>query len=224
MLRAGTLASFCRAFRPKPPVKMTFMRRTSQWRSAAASRLEGIMATMWNADRVCWCDLLLRQERDIAATTFCAAGRHADRIDTLHAASWTPLLWGALREDSIKAAKCVVAMEASELLTPAGLRTSLAKTAHQWDGDNCWPPLVCSWVDGLQSYGGERGRRVARDLGTAFLRAVEHALEDTGVVWEKFSAVASGVAGSGGEYPTQRGFGWSNGAALHMIVHLRVSL
>jgi neutral trehalase len=189
-----------------------------QWREAAARRLEAIMATMWDAEHHCWHDLLLPRDETLHGAG-CAVRRSA-----LHAASWTPFLWGTLEGNDSMVTGCLAAMKESGLVQPAGLCTTLAVTDQQWDGENCWPPLLCSWVDGLTSYGGAEGRRLAHQLGRAYLGSVAQALADTGVVWEKFNATKTGAVGAGGEYTVQQGFGWSNGAAMHMIVSLGLSL
>ena len=39
-----------------------------------------------------------------------------------------------------------------------------------------------------------------------------------GDMYEKYNAFASGQYGGGGEYVPQAGFGWTNGAALELIL------
>jgi alpha,alpha-trehalase len=194
-----------------------------QWDDAAARRLDAIMAAMWDPQQHCWCDLLLHDKGGNKAGPDAFA---VERIASQHAASWTPLLWGALDRDSNdeRRSACVAAMETSGLVQAAGLCTTLLNTDQQWDGANCWPPLLCSWVDGLMQHGGPQGQLLARRLGCCYLRSVAQGLLDTGVVWEKFNALRMGAVGTGGEYQPQRGFGWSNGTALHLIVRLHLTL
>ena len=50
------------------------------------------------------------------------------------------------------------------------------------------------------------------------MRGNATALERTGYMHEKYDARnAQAGAGGGGEYSPQRGFGWSNGVALHFL-------
>lgn len=54
-------------------------------------------------------------------------------------------------------------------------------------------------------------------MSTAFLDNVYAAWEETGKMYEKFSAVEVGVPGAGGEYKAAWGFGWTNGAVLDLL-------
>ncbi len=94
-----------------------------------------------------------------------------------------------------------------DLLAANGLRTTAAATGQQWDKPNGWAPLQWVAVEGLRRYGAER---VARQIGTRFLATVEREYRASGKLLEKYD-VEESRAGGGGEYPTQDGFGWTNG-------------
>jgi hypothetical protein len=104
----------------------------------------------------------------------------------IHAASWTPFLWGMTSRCGDRAhpgrfrlpgaansvAGCereggvgpsgargsaidgdvITAMCLSGLAMEGGLATTLVDTGQQWDFPNSWPPLLCTWVDGLMSH------------------------------------------------------------------------
>ena len=66
--------------------------------------------------------------------------------------------------------------------------------------------------------GATRERKLAREVATRWVRGNATALERTGYMHEKYDAMnAEAGAGGGGEYSPQRGFGWSNGVALHFL-------
>ena len=53
---------------------------------------------------------------------------------------------------------------------------------------------------------------LARAIGLRFLATVEREYRASGKLLEKYD-VEESRAGGGGEYPTQDGFGWTNGVA-----------
>lgn len=77
----------------------------------------------------------------------------------------------------------------------------------------------CEWVavDGLQRYGQDT---LARRIGTRFLRTVQTVYDREGKLVEKYVVDGSATGGSGGEYPLQDGFGWSNGVTLALLDRL----
>ena len=151
-----------------------------------------------------------------------------------HAVSWLPFLWGMpgagceqeapdAHAGQRSANAIVTCMQQSALLRASGLlNATTERSGEQWDAPNCWPPLLCMWVDGLIEHGGERGADLARTLAHAFLRAVRRSLDVHGVVFEKYATEGEGESGCGGEYAPQVGFGWSNGVALHLMCTLKM--
>ena len=93
------------------------------------------------------------------------------------------------------------------LLAPNGLRTTTVATGQQWDRPNGWAPLQWIAVEGVARYGRDD---VARMIGTRFLATVEREYRASGKLLEKYD-VEESRPGGGGEYPTQDGFGWTNG-------------
>jgi alpha,alpha-trehalase len=120
------------------------------------------------------------------------------------AATVYPLFAGAAsRERGTRVAATVE----RDLLAANGLRTSTVATGQQWDKPNGWAPLQWVAVEGLHRYGAER---IARQIGVRFLVTVEREYRASGKLLEKYD-VEESRAGGGGEYPTQDGFGWTNG-------------
>ena len=101
----------------------------------------------------------------------------------------------------------VAATIARDLLAANGLRTTLVATGQQWDRPNGWAPLQWIAADGLRRYGHDD---LARQIATRFVATVEREYRVSGKLLEKYD-VEESRAGGGGEYPTQDGFGWTNG-------------
>lgn len=132
----------------------------------------------------------------------------------LTAAALFPLwLDVATRRQARRTAKATEA----HLLRQGGLLTTTVTTGQQWDAPNGWAPLQWVAVDGLQQYGQQR---LARTLGTRFLRTVQAVYDGERKLVEKYVVDGSAGGGGGGEYPLQDGFGWSNGVTLALLDRL----
>ena len=122
----------------------------------------------------------------------------------LTAAALFPLFTGLASPEH---AHAMARITERQLLAPGGLRTTLSKTGQQWDAPNGWAPLQWVAFDGLRRYGEEAP---ARQLAERFLATVQREFNTTGKLVEKYNVETPG-SGSGGEYPLQDGFGWTNG-------------
>ncbi len=102
----------------------------------------------------------------------------------------------------------------SKFLKPGGLTTTLEFSGQQWDAPNGWAPLQWICFKGLVNYGfGELAERVKR----SWLSSNEAVFRKTGKMTEKYDVWNENADASGGEYPNQDGFGWTNGVYLAMI-------
>ncbi|WP_070151823.1 alpha,alpha-trehalase TreF [Sphingobium phenoxybenzoativorans] len=158
---------------------------------------------------------LAAQRRDALNRYFWVAreGRYADwdRIakkptPRLSAATLYPLFAGAA---SAKQAQAVGETVKRDLLAVGGLRTTTLRTGQQWDTPNGWAPLQWIAIAGLERSGQPA---LARDIAQRWLGTVTAAYVETGKMLEKYD-VEERKPGGGGEYPTQDGFGWTNGVA-----------
>jgi len=89
--------------------------------------------------------------------------------------------------------------------------TTLIASGQQWDAPNGWPPLQWLTVRGLCRYDREPVAAIGRERWLALNR---RAFESTGKMTEKYDVADLNRRAGGGEYPTQDGFGWTNGVAL----------
>lgn len=98
-----------------------------------------------------------------------------------------------------------------DFLRAGGFVTTLIASGQQWDAPNGWPPLQWLAIQGVSRYGHAGIANAARDRWLALNRRT---YRSTGKMTEKYDVVNPDRRAGGGEYPTQDGFGWSNGVAL----------
>lgn len=110
-------------------------------------------------------------------------------------------------------ADAVAATTQNALLAEGGLRTTLARTGQQWDAPNGWAPLQWIAVDGLARYG---HKELAHEIARRWVGTVARTWAETGKLLEKYD-VEERKSGGGGEYPTQDGFGWTNGVTSALL-------
>ncbi len=96
-------------------------------------------------------------------------------------------------------------------LFPGGLQTTTKVTGQQWDSPNGWAPLQWIAVKGLDNYG---HHDLAGEIASRWLALNEKVYYNTGKMMEKYNVVSTDLAAGGGEYPSQDGFGWTNGVYL----------
>jgi alpha,alpha-trehalase len=98
-----------------------------------------------------------------------------------------------------------------KFLKDGGLVTTVYHTHQQWDAPNGWAPLQYLTVKGLMNY---KYENLAKDIAERWMSVNETVYKNTGKMLEKYNVEDIHVPSGGGEYPTQDGFGWSNGVYL----------
>jgi alpha,alpha-trehalase len=160
-----------------------------RYRAVADERARAIRRIFWNEKRHMFTDYLWRERKLSDAVT--AAGAYPLYFDV------------ATRDDSALVANTI----RMKLLRPEGIVPTPVISGQQWDAPNGWPPLQWIAVQGLRRSG-------ESDLATAIARSWVRENVDgfrrTGKLVEKYDVTGSDTA-AGGEYPTQDGFGWTNG-------------
>jgi alpha,alpha-trehalase len=112
--------------------------------------------------------------------------------------------------DTIKA-QSVRNQVAEKFLKDGGVTSTLYPTGEQWDAPNGWPPLQFLAVRGLLNYG---YNDVAQTIAVRWMKLNEKVFQSTGKMLEKYNVEDINLESGGGEYPTQDGFGWTNGVYL----------
>ena len=131
-------------------------------------------------------------------------------IDRPTMAAAAPLYFGLATPEQGRA---VAAVLERDFLRPGGFVTTRIASGQQWDAPNGWPPLQWMGMEGVRRYGRADLADQARDRWLAVNRRVYGA---TRKMTEKYDVVDLNRPAGGGEYPTQDGFGWTNGVALRL--------
>src|SRR5271166_5017515 len=133
------------------------------------------------------------------------------RIDRVSAATLYPLFTRVASE--AQAASVARAAE-GELLKAGGIVATTLDTGQQWDAPNGWAPLQWIAVAGLTNFGRSL---LAEKVACRWMVNVSRVYRQTGRLLEKYDVIAADRPGGGGEYPTQDGFGWTNGVMLKLM-------
>jgi alpha,alpha-trehalase len=115
--------------------------------------------------------------------------------------------------DAAKAAKAKPVYE-KYFLKPGGAVTTVVQTGQQWDAPNGWAPLQWISVMGWENYGYVA---LAKETANRWFRLNKKVFMQTGKLMEKYNVVETNLEAGGGEYPSQDGFGWTNGVLLALI-------
>ena len=142
---------------------------------------------------------------------FDVRGRSGERVtDRPTMAAAAPLYFGLATPEQGRA---VAAVLERDFLRPGGFVTTRIASGQQWDAPNGWPPLQWMGMEGVRRYGRADLADQARDRWLAVNRRVYQAARK---MTEKYDVVDLNRPAGGGEYPTQDGFGWTNGVALRL--------
>jgi len=133
-------------------------------------------------------------------------------MDRPSLAAAAPLYFGIARDEQ---GKRVAARLEREFLKPGGFVTTNFASGQQWDGPNGWPPLEWLTIEGVRRYG---RADLADRAASRWLDLLDRTYRATGRMMEKYDVVNTNKKAGGGEYPTQDGFGWTNGVALALCV------
>ncbi len=92
-------------------------------------------------------------------------------------------------------------------------KESLLVPFEQWDYPNGWPNQQWIVIKGLLNYGFKKD---AKRIADKWLKMNKKVYEKTGVFWEKYNVVTMDK-GKDGRYPTQKGFGWTDGIFIKLL-------
>jgi alpha,alpha-trehalase len=111
---------------------------------------------------------------------------------------------------AIKAANLI----RSTLLKDGGVVTTTFDNGQQWDAPNGWAPLTWMTTWGFDRNGQQA---FAKDIASRWCTLNAEVYHRTGKMLEKYNVVNTHLESGGGEYPTQDGFGWTNGVLLALV-------
>lgn len=103
----------------------------------------------------------------------------------------------------------------SRLLAPGGMSTTeISGSGQQWDRPNGWAPLQWMAVMGLTNYG---YHELAECIAHRWLTVVSELYRAENKLLEKYVLRPTTEHATGGEYPLQDGFGWTNGVVARLL-------
>lgn len=107
-----------------------------------------------------------------------------------------------------KQAEKVAGKIEESFLKPGGVVTTPYNTGQQWDAPNGWAPLQWLTIKGLKNYEQDD---LAGEIKSRWLKLNKDVYARTYKMLEKYNVEDLSKESGGGEYPTQDGFGWTNG-------------
>lgn len=102
----------------------------------------------------------------------------------------------------------------ARFVKPGGVTATLKSTGQQWDAPNGWAPLQWIAIQGLENY---NQKTLAKEIATRWAQLNIKVYKNTGKLMEKYNVVDTHLEAGGGEYPSQDGFGWTNGVLLKLM-------
>ncbi len=173
---------------------------TNKYKGLAAKRKMAILKYCWNAKQTFFCDynIALKMQNN-----------------SITAAGFFPLF---VKIASKPQAQAVNNMATKYLLKLGGIVTTTNNTGQQWDAPNGWAPLQWVALMGLNNYGFNKD---AKTIANNWLAVNDKVFAATGKMMEKYNVEDLTKEAGGGEYPSQDGFGWSNGVYVAMKSFLK---
>jgi alpha,alpha-trehalase len=163
----------------------------------AAQRRAAIDRYLWDEARGAYLDYQRREQV---------------RLRRLSAATLYPLFVALASDDQARRVATVVK---ADLLRAGGIVATLLETGQQWDAPNGWAPVQWIAIEGFRHY---QDRRLAEVVACRWMLNVTRVYRSSGKLVEKYDVIATDRKGGGGEYPTQDGFGWTNGVMRKLMV------
>ncbi len=173
---------------------------SNQFKNKATARKKAILKYCWNAQTNFFCDYNFVAKKQNTIIT---------------AAGFFPLF---LKIATVAQAKNVTATATKYLLKPGGIVTTPNNTGQQWDAPNGWAPLQWVGISGLNNY---NQTTLAKDIARRWIAVNDKVYAATGKMMEKYNVEDLSKEGGGGEYPSQDGFGWSNGVYLALTAFIQ---
>lgn len=175
----------------------------ARWDRAASKRKETVDSLMWDRARGFYFD-------------YDYTSKKRSTISSL--ASYYPM-WAGMVND--KQAKALV-RRLEKFETKHGLMTTL-RSVHdikpfgsikaQWAQPNGWAPLHYIVIEGLERYGYHED---AKRIALKWLRTNTNWFIKNDEFLEKYNVISANKQPLGGVYPSQHGFGWTNGVYTYL--------
>lgn len=163
--------------------------KSDEFSQKAQTRKEAIQKYLWNEKEGFYMDYNFKKQQFTGIYSLAAS---------------YPLFFNIPDKDQ---AEKVTSVISKKLLAPGGVLTTNNNTGEQWDAPNGWAPLQWMTIKGLENY----DLPLAETIKSRWLKLNEDVYKRTYKMTEKYNVTDLSKESGGGEYPTQDGFGWSNG-------------
>jgi alpha,alpha-trehalase len=183
--------TLAKAFRQKDDAQ-----KATAYKNAAQKRKAAILKYCWSPKQNWFVDYNIADKKQSSCLTL---------------AGMFPFFLSIAGEQQMHAAKTIVE---KKFLQSGGVVTTLSATGEQWDAPNGWAPLQWITIMGLENY---HQSTLAKEIATRWIHLNKRVFNATGKLVEKYDVVDANKPGGGGEYPSQDGFGWTNGVFLALL-------
>jgi len=173
---------------------------TIDFAQAVIKRKSAIDTYLWNPNTFQWYDYSLTNNSQIMRS---------------YPSNWFPVWAGAY--DSAYTSQIFESLENSGLLQIGGVLSTDLASGQQWDSPNTWAPHQSLIAEVLLQLNTPESIQLAETVALRWINTTYLGFKSTRMMHEKYNALIPGAAGSGGEYPPQIGFGWTNGVTLEFL-------
>jgi len=163
-------------------------------------RKSAIDTYLWNPNTFQWYDYSLTNNSQIMRS---------------YPSNWFPVWAGAY--DTAYTSQILESLENSGLLQIGGVLSTDLASGQQWDSPNTWAPHQSLIAEVLLQLNTPESIKLAETVARRWINTTYLGFKSTRMMHEKYNALIPGAAGSGGEYPPQIGFGWTNGVTLEFL-------
>jgi len=173
---------------------------TIDFAQALIDRKSAMDTYLWNPKAFQWFDYSLTNNSQIMRS---------------YPSNWFPVWAGAY--DTTQTTQIFNSLENSGLLQFGGVLTTHLNSGQQWDGPNAWAPHQSLIVEVLKQLNTPESIKLAETVALRWIHTTFLGYESSRMMHEKYNALIPGAHGSGGEYPPQIGFGWTNGVTIEFL-------
>jgi alpha,alpha-trehalase len=176
--------------------------RSNQYKALAVKRKAFLFQYCWNGKDGYFYDYDAKAKKQVAVPSL---------------ASTYPLFFKIATDVQ---AKAVAANMEKHFLKAGGFTTTLNHTGQQWDAPNGWAPLEWMAIQGLTNY---NYTQLAETASRRWIKLNMDVYSRTSRLMEKYNVEDISLLAGGGEYPSQDGFGWTNGVLLKLMNRYNVT-
>jgi len=172
----------------------------TDYAGAMARRKQAMDMYLWNPTTYQWHDYCLQNHTQILRA---------------YPSNWFPL-WSGAYDKNLKD-QIFNSLKNSGLIQVGGVLSTDIPSGQQWDSPNAWAPHQSLIVQSLLALDTTDSKELAQTIASRWINSTYSGYQLSMLMHEKYNAFVPGQPGSGGEYPPQIGFGWTNGVTLEFL-------